>query len=164
MVPQLEMVAGDFGIQVLSSGGFDSITSKHAMAEEFSCHDSVEVLHLGDYDPSGVHMFASLDEDIRAFTDDMGGFVEFTRLAVTPEQIAEMRLPTAPVKKTDRRSFNGGSTVQCEAIEPDTLSDILRDAITERMDLEIYQEVLDAEAEAQDQVVADISEIGIHHA
>lgn len=160
MVPQLEMVAGDYGIPVLSSGGFDSITSKHAMAREFSQYDSVEVLHLGDYDPSGVHMFSSLAEDIQAFTDVLGGDVRFTRLAVTPQQIKEMRLPTAPVKKTDRRSFDGSATVQCEAIEPDTLSDILRSAITTRMDLEAYHDVLTAEGIARETVVADLSDIG----
>lgn len=160
MVPQLEMVAGDFGIPVLSSGGFDSITSKHAMAQEFACHDSVEVLHLGDFDPSGVHMFTSLAEDIQAFTDDLGGDVRFTRLAVTPQQIKEMRLPTAPVKKTDRRSFDGSATVQCEAIEPDTLSDILRSAIVERMDADILNEILAAEKGAREQLAADIANLG----
>jgi hypothetical protein len=29
MVPQLARVAGPFGIQVCSSGGFDSLTDKH---------------------------------------------------------------------------------------------------------------------------------------
>jgi hypothetical protein len=160
MVPQLEMVAGDYGIPVLSSGGFDSITSKHAMAREFSKYDSVEVLHLGDFDPSGVHMFSSLAEDIQAFTDELGGDVRFTRLAVTPKQIKEMRLPTAPVKKTDRRSFDGSATVQCEAIEPDTLSEILRAAIVERMDADILNEVLAVEKGAREQLAADIAGLG----
>jgi len=164
MVPQLEMVAGDYGVPVLSSGGFDSITSKHAMAEDFARYDSVEVLHLGDYDPSGVHMFTSLAEDIRAFADDLGGDVAFTRLAVTPQQIEELRLPTAPVKKTDRRSFDSNLTVQCEAIEPDTLSDILRSAIKTRMNLGIYQDVLDAEGEARERATAELSEIGGRYA
>jgi hypothetical protein len=160
MVPQLEMVAGDYGIQVLSSGGVDSITSKHMMAQEFAKYEKVEVLHLGDYDPSGIHMFTSLTEDIQAFAEDLGGNIKFTRLAVTPQQIEEMRLPTAPVKKTDRRSFDGVFTVQCEAIEPDTLSRILRDAIIDRMDSDIYQEVLAAEAVSQKSIATKISKLG----
>jgi len=81
MKPMLEGVATDYGVPVASSGGFDSLTTKHSMARAFAGNGSTEVLHIGDYDPSGVHMFSSLDEDIAAFIDYMGGQVEFTRLS-----------------------------------------------------------------------------------
>ena len=55
----------------------------------------------------------------------------FTRLAVTPEQAARLGLPGAPAKVTDKRKFSG-ETVQCEAIAPDVLSDLLRGAIEAR--------------------------------
>ena len=44
----------------------------------------------------------------------------FTRLAVTSAQIEAMGLLSGPPKKTDRRSFDGTSTVQCEAIPPNS--------------------------------------------
>jgi hypothetical protein len=88
MVPQLADVANDYGIPVISSGGFDSVTEKHGLAERISWNGRpVEVLHIGDYDPSGVHTALNLAEDVGAFVEVLGGEAEFTRLAVTPEQI-----------------------------------------------------------------------------
>ena len=157
MVPQLEMVAEDFGVPVYSSGGFDSITAKHKVAEEFAEWGSVEVLHVGDYDPSGVHMFSSLEEDIKEFAWAYGCTdVEFTRLAVTPDQIRYMSLPSAPVKKSDNREFDGDATVQCEAIDPNVFNEIVRDAITSRMDAEIYDAVVALESIDRESVLGQL--------
>jgi hypothetical protein len=118
MVPQLGAVAGPFGIEVCSSGGFDSLTDKHRIGKEWAGDQSVTVLHLGDHDPSGVHVFSSLAEDIEEFAAAYGGDVEFVRVAVTPEQARQYNLPSAPPKATDRRSFEGDETWQCEALDP----------------------------------------------
>ena len=82
MVPQLARVADPYDVPVLSGGGFDSLTMKHELAVEFVQHPAVEVLHIGDHDPSGVHMFSSLAEDIQAFANGAGGSIRFTRLVV----------------------------------------------------------------------------------
>ena len=136
MVPQLFRVAEKYGVSVISSGGFDSLTMKYDMAQQL--RGDCVVLHLGDYDPSGVHIFSSLAEDITA----LGADAEFIRLAVTPEQVAEMRLPTAPPKASDRRSFDGSSTTQCEAISPPDLARILENAIQQYTDLDAYRRAL----------------------
>jgi len=58
MVPQLARVAESYGIPVMSSSGFESTTDKYRFAEELAGHDRpTEVLHIGDHDPSGAHMF-----------------------------------------------------------------------------------------------------------
>src|SRR6516165_1821432 len=89
MVPQLERVAHPFGVTVMSGGGFDSTTDKHKFAAALAEYDRLtEVLHIGDHDPSGVSMFLAFLEDVEAFTRDLAGNANFTRLAVTPEQIA----------------------------------------------------------------------------
>jgi hypothetical protein len=159
MVPQLERVCVPFGIPVYSSGGFDSVTVKHEIAREFSSLGPVEVLHIGDFDPSGVHVFASLDEDVRAFLTAMGGDAVFTRLAVTPAQITQYQLPTAPPKKTDKRSFAGTATTQAEALPPDTLADILRQAIEARLDMDIRHAVLSREADERDRLIAAMADV-----
>jgi hypothetical protein len=58
---------------------------------------------IGDLDPSGVHMPLALSEDVAAFARDYGGEVSFHRLAVTPEQVAALNLPSAPPKPTGTR-------------------------------------------------------------
>ncbi|MDO8862310.1 hypothetical protein Q6D67_11410 [Haliea sp. E1-2-M8] len=147
MKPMLEGVTVNYGVPVASSGGFDSTTTKHNMANVFAAQMHTEVLHVGDYDPSGVHMFSSLQEDVQAFIDDLSGDVTFTRLAVTPDQRDQYDLPTAPPKKTDRRSFNDTSTVQCEALPPDVLLEIVEFAINLRIDPDIRSHTLKAEEE-----------------
>ena len=48
-----------------SSGGFDSLTVKYEVAREFAERRKVLVLHIGNHDPSGVHLYGSLDENVR---------------------------------------------------------------------------------------------------
>jgi hypothetical protein len=136
MAPQLERVASPYGIAVRTGGGFDSLTDKYNFAREVAAEDRpVEVLHIGDYDPSGTSIFDALAEDVRAFCDDIGGEPTFTRLAVTPAQIRRYQLPTAPPKASDKRSgFTDTQTCQAEALPPDILATILRTAITARLD------------------------------
>jgi hypothetical protein len=145
MVPLVEEIAAPYTITVLSSGGFDSTTAKYAMAQTLSEFPAAEVLHIGDHDQSGVHVFSSLTEDVQAFVaglDQESVPPIFTRLAVTPLQIAELSLPTAPPKAIDRRSFDGDVTTQVEAIPPDVLVEIIREAIESRIDQTAYQAVL----------------------
>jgi DNA topoisomerase VI subunit A len=89
MVPQVQRIAEEYGIAVHSSGGFDSVTAKYEMAKRFGEYEAVEVLHLGDHDPSGVHIFSLMEEDVTQFAEDSGYAVDikFTRLAVTRGQI-----------------------------------------------------------------------------
>lgn len=148
MVPQLERVAREFSAPVYSSGGFDSVTVKHQLASEFASMGDVLVFHIGDHDPSGVHVFGSLDGDIRAFLNNMGGSAEFVRLAVTPDQITAHNLPTSPPKPTDRRVFDG-DTVQAEALPPDVLASVVRNAIVSSLDPQALAEVLDLERDAK---------------
>ena len=60
MAPQLERVADPYDVTVLSGGGFDSLTMKHDLAAEFSREGEVMVLHIGDHDPSGVHVLSGI--------------------------------------------------------------------------------------------------------
>jgi hypothetical protein len=149
MAPQLGRVANPFGVTVMSGGGFDSLTDKHKFAAALTEQDRpTEVLHIGDHDPSGVSMFLAFLEDVEAFTRDLGGNATFTRLAVTPEQIARYELPTAPAKDTDKRAFHG-ETCQAEALAPDVLARIVRIAIEQRIDRRAYENVLRRERKAR---------------
>lgn len=150
MAPQLQTVGNPYSVPVYSSGGFDSVTVKHEMAALFA-ERPTHVLHIGDHDPSGVHVFGSLHEDIAAFVRDMGAQVKFSRLAVLPGHIDEYELLTAPPKPTDRRAFTG-DTVQAEALPPDVLAAIVERAITRYMDMDAYNTALEAEQHEREQL------------
>lgn len=164
MVPQVARIANEFGVSVQSSGGFDSLTAKHDLARLLARWPDSEVLHIGDYDPSGEHVFQSLKSDLNAFLVDFGAQAtssgtrrRFTRLAVTPLQIEKYRLPTAFPKATDRRQFADTRTVQAEAFAPDLLQELIREAILERIDRAIYADTLRREREQRESLIEHFS-------
>ncbi len=165
IVPQLERVARGFSVPVLGSGGFDSLTFKFTFARWVaSLGRSVEVLHIGDHDPSGVHIYGNLVEDVGSFAAHLCGEVGFSRLAVTPAQATELRLPTAPRKTTDRRRFDGiggdsSATVQAEAMPPDVIAEILRRALRLRIPDYVLTEVETDEALARRRLMAGFTRL-----
>lgn len=143
MVPQLVRIGAEYGIACYSGGGFDGLAGKHAAAERaFAGGRNSRILHLGDYDPSGEHLFSSLAEDVIAFAAAAGAEVEFERVAVTEEQVRLYNLPTAPPKATDRRSFSGTATTQAEALPPDILAALVRETIERHRDLDVHRRAL----------------------
>lgn len=142
MLTQLAKVAERYSVQAYSSSGFDSLSAKKAIAERV-CDEGRRaiILHLGDYDPSGVAMFNAAAEDVTAFVmaDRAHGdvSVEFRRVCLTAEQVEQFNLPTAPAKATDSRTKAWwGETCQLEALAPNQIADLLRAAIEEVLDLE----------------------------
>jgi hypothetical protein len=152
MVPQIARVAHEFGVEVRSSGGYDSLTAKYELAGEIvGAGIPVTILHLGDLDPSGEDIFTNIEEDVGAFVRQMAvdDDVEMkaVRIAVTRSQALALDLPTTPPKTTDSRAKNfDGETVQCEAIPPNLLNEIVRDEIRSRLDLDIFAANLALEA------------------
>jgi hypothetical protein len=140
----------------MSGGGFDSLTDKHAFAETLADQNCpTEVLHIGDHDPSGVNMFLAFLEDVEAFTRDLGGQATFTRLVVTPDQIRQYSLPTAPPKASDKRAFTG-QTCQAEALSPDVLARIVRNAIESRININGLNHVKQRENQMQRQLLKQL--------
>lgn len=101
----------------------------HNLAKEIAASDRpVRLLHIDDYNPSGVHLSSSLDEQVRALLMRLNpnARVSSKRIAILPEHVARFRLQTAPAKTTDNRSFDGigadaTATVQAEALSPSDL-------------------------------------------
>lgn len=137
MAPQIATVAGDYDISTYSAGGFNGLTDKHETATRLSrVNAQPVVLHIGDYDPSGLSIIDSLADDINALTAGMGAVydIDWRRIVVTPEQIERFSLPSAPQKVTDRRGEQMDETVQAEALPPDVLAGEVRAAIDEITD------------------------------
>lgn len=158
MVPQLARLAGPLGVPVISGGGFDSITAKHDLAQEIARHARpVRLLHVGDYDPSGKHMFSALDEDVRAFLARLNPDADVIsrRVAVLPEHTLPRAqggfgLQTAPKKTTDNRSFEGigddpNATVQAEALDPADLAALVEAALRDGWDQDVADRLLERE-------------------
>ncbi len=64
--------------------------------------------------------------------------MRFERIAVTPEQIIEMELPTRPTKQSDTRAKTFvGDSVEVDAIPSSTLRGLIRSAIEQWIDDEL---------------------------
>ena len=159
MVPSIESIASDFGVVVHSSGGFDSLTAKRSFGAEIADWAKLGlptiVLHIGDFDPSGETMFSALSEDVWFFAEGhhRGSDPKFVRLALTPEQITEFNLPSAPAKKSTHSKNFVGEAVQLEALDPRQLRAIIRESIESRLNLDIYQQQLDREQQIRAEVL-----------
>lgn len=157
MLPQLHRVAKPFSIPAYSSGGFDSLTAKKRLADRIcEIGKRAVILHLGDFDPSGVSIFDSVAEDVTAFVmeDRPHGLVkvEFERIALTAEQVESYDLDTAPAKASDSRSQGWkGETCQLEALPPDIIAGILKAAIERRIDPILLE--MDQEQEGRDRLL-----------
>ncbi len=155
MMPQVARMVRDYSIPVYSSGGFNSTTSKHQTASRIVRRWDQEerdtrVLHIGDYDPSGVAVIDSLASDLWQFIRDMEyatSTAHFVRVAVTPGQIEELALPGAPPKANDRRGDFTDLAVQAEALSPPQLEEIVLDEVRAGWDDDAYQGLLVVEAE-----------------
>jgi hypothetical protein len=170
MVPMLERAVRPYRVSVASSSGFDSLTAKHDLFraalrryEEYGQH--TVLLHFGDHDPSGVSVYESMSEDLEGFCADRGtdGLVEVRRVALTPQQITTLGVATTPdeIKPTDSRAkvfIERGlePAAQLEAIPPDTLSTVARQAVESTVELEVLAESREREraerAEVQDKL------------
>ena len=96
------------------------------------------VYQLGDHDPSGIAAWQHIQKRLRYFAPDVD--IHFERIAVTPEQIVDLDLPTRPTKTSDSRSRNfDGDSVEVDAIPTSVLVPIMENAILQHID----QRVLD---------------------
>jgi hypothetical protein len=80
---------------------------------------------------------------------------------VTPEQIADLTLETQVKKVTDNRAFGSRTarTCQAEAIAPDMLARIVRDAIESRIDHKAMRRVLAREKRVQTELIEKLKAV-----
>lgn len=129
----LEPVTSRWDVDLGIMRGYPSESFVYEIAQGLDRGRETFLYQLGDHDPSGVDAWRSFEAKVRAFNPVAQ--VTFERLAVTPEQIDEMALPTRPTKKSDSRakSFLGGS-VEVDAIAPSVLRDIVEKRILTHLD------------------------------
>jgi hypothetical protein len=130
MVDRLSTVADEYGVDVISTSGYDSTTVRHDEGLA-TPPEGLLVLHVGDLDDDGRKIFTAAKEDVEAWADSVEREASFERLAVTEQQVADLELPDDPEK---------AGNVQAEAIPPDVMARILREAIETR----INEDVLNA--------------------
>lgn len=161
MIDQMARVANQYDIRSFSAGGFASVTVTYQIARRALAFDGPTViLHVGDYDPSGESIYDAIVQDASAFVWQErrhrgvpDAAIIPRRVALTLEQVEEYDLPTAPPKSSDSRSANwDGDTCQAEAMPPDILQSVVREAVEAEIDMDAYQEIVDAEEDERGRI------------
>jgi hypothetical protein len=127
----IETDCRDLAVSLYPAGGFSSITLAYEAASYIAAERGgkpVQIYYIGDYDPAGVLIDVSLEEELRRHLGDEVK-LDFERLAITEAQIELHDLPRKPRKMTDRRALHIESTVEAEAMPAHLLRGMLREAI-----------------------------------
>ena len=119
----------------------------------------VVLLHLGDHDPSGKDMSRDIQE--RLVTFETYG-VTFKRLALNMDQVELYNPPPNPAKLSDSRAAGyiekyGRESWELDALEPQVISDIIREHVTKYRDESTYQAVKRREAREKE-LLEDVAE------
>ena len=100
------------------------------------------VIYVGDFDPAGLQIADTLNVKLGEHLADAAAdyrlpapYLDFQRVAITEEQIADYSLPTKPVKSTQsRKRYDLADTVEAEAMRPADLREIVADAFEPMLD------------------------------
>ena len=131
-------VVNECGLGLHVTRGFASITYLQEAAEEIELDGRPTYVYvLTDFDPSGVSIAEKVEEELKARAPDSDIVVE--RLAVDRAQIVRWSLPTRPTKASDTRvdkfrQVHGTDSVELDAIPPDELRNLVRNAIDSHME------------------------------
>jgi len=131
-------VVNECGLGLHVTRGFASITYLQDAAEEIEADGRPTFVYvLTDFDPSGVVIADKVEEELQARAPDSE--ITVRRLAVDREQIERWELPTRPTKTSDTRAskfrrIHGTDSVELDAIPPDALRNLVKDAIDSHMD------------------------------
>lgn len=163
----LKRVTEKYHIPILVNRGYSSASAMFDSYQRFKLayenNQSIKILYLGDYDPSGIDMIRDIRDRIIEFAmgefewdnkDDAMDYFGFsvTPIALTREQINQYNPPPNPAKITDPRAKDfiekhGKTSWEVDALRPEVLNQLLDDAIKENIDQDAFDEVVEREVE-----------------
>jgi hypothetical protein len=147
LVGVIEGICTELQVPFFACKGYTSQSEMWGAAQRLIGHEkggrTTVVVHLGDHDPSGLDMTRDIQDRLVMF----GSTAIIDRIALTWEQIEEYEPPPNPAKTTDARyeSYRekcGDDSWELDALEPQVMADLIRDAVTARIDQDYWQEAL----------------------
>lgn len=147
-------VCSELDVPYFSCRGYVSQSEMWAAAQRLEEHcerRDIHIIHLGDHDPSGKDM----SRDIVDRLDLFGVSVNFQRIALNYDQIEEYGPPPNPTKLSDSRASGyiaeyGHECWELDALRPDVIDSLIREAVTNLCDLELMAEARDRETATKD--------------
>jgi len=137
----LATVSDVFHVTMMVNRGYSSASAMKESADRIQYRSGLfarpVVIYLGDHDPSGEDMVRDIRERLIEFGCPQ--WLDIRKLALTMAQIEEYRCPPNPAKVTDSRAAAyiekyGDSSWELDALPPDTLEEMLADAVKSYID------------------------------
>jgi hypothetical protein len=148
-------VTSMFDVPLMVARGFSSETF---CFEAIDARDGDDrpfiVYYLGDFDRAGQDAARALEEKLRRFGSDDRIPVIFRQLAVTPQQIQEWNLPTREPKRNTVADRNWPFACELDAIEPDRIRALARDAIDAHLPSQQFEVLKEAERSERELLLA----------
>lgn len=142
-----------YRIPFFSCRGYVSDSEMYSAARriENRCTSSQEtiILHFGDHDPSGIDMTRDIKDRLSLF----GAYsFEVRRMALTYDQILEVKPPPNPAKETDSRFLEyrrkyGEYSWELDALDPSYLVNLVQQEAKSIIDLDKFEQILSKERE-----------------
>lgn len=137
-------VTSKYHIRLMVNRGYSSVTAMYDAYKRLNTGDTI--LYFGDHDPSGLDMI----RDIRQRLSDFGLIVNVVPVALNKEQINKYNPPPNPTKVSDPRAGwyieeHGHTSWELDALQPQVLIDLAESEILERIDLDLYNDMLEQE-------------------
>ena len=146
-------VTAENDVPLMSYRGFSSETFAYEAVQNYADETRpLVILHLGDFDRAGEDARKDLERKLRRFAAEVGIEVHFIHLGVTLEQIEAWRLPKREPKRNtaaDRR-WPYAFAVEIDAIPPDDLRTLVREAIEQFLPREQFDILKVAEESERD--------------
>ncbi len=143
--------------------GYASVSFVGEIADDWSLIEKpIHAYYLGDFDPSGFDIERDLKEKLSRYSDKSvyetdqyhvsdRNHIWWTRLGVLPTDFAEFDLIRLPIKSKDSRASGfrenyGDAGAEIDAIPPTELRRRVTDAISNHIDVERWNSLLQVEA------------------
>jgi hypothetical protein len=157
----LQEVASEFTMPITISRGMNTLAPKKAIRDRFllSQKRGLKLLVVTDLDPAGETI---ADDVVKSFKRDFGiRNIEAFKVALTFEQVQEFGLEpsmdakdTSPTYQNFVDKYGIREAYELEALTPEALAQTLEDAITDILDIELYNQELAAEEADSTRIIA----------
>jgi len=153
LVGVVERICRSLDVDFFACRGYVSQSEQWAAGKRFAEYaaggQEVVVLHLGDHDPSGIDMTRDNDVRLALFARED---VTVRRLALNYDQVETYGPPPNPAKVSDSRYEGyllnyGAESWELDALNPNVLQDLIREAVLEYRDEDAWQRLREREAE-----------------
>lgn len=150
----LQPVCRELHVRFTANKGYSSSSAMYEAGQRMRgakrMGRKIVVFYFGDHDPSGIDMTRDIDERLAQFTRSTK--IEVKRLALNWNQVEEWQPPENPAKETDSRyqayaDEFGESSWELDAVEPRTLASLVRENVTDLIDQEQWDKVMERERE-----------------